>query len=196
MNMIYFLRGTVHSFGMDYLILDCNGIGYHVNFCQQGQVSLGQTVTVYTYQQFREDAQLLFGFLEVKELDLFEKLVSVKGLGPKTAMTMLASANYDSLVSAIENGEVDFLTRIPSLGAKTSKQIILDLKGKLVEDVNNVGEGKLSKNLDEALTGLKNLGYKAYEINSVAGELKKMGSLSTDDYLKEGLRLLLQRKGG
>lgn len=194
--MIYFLRGTVHSFGIDYVIIDCNGVGYYVNFCEQGQISLGQTVTVYTYQQFREDAQLLYGFLDVKELDLFEKLISVKGLGPKTAMTMLASANFNDLINAIENGEIDFLTRIPSLGAKTSKQIILDLKGKLVEDANNNSEGKISQALDEAIVGLKNLGYKAYEINAVVGELKKMEGLNTDQYLKEGLRLLLQRKGG
>jgi len=156
---------------------------------------LGQNITVFTYQQFREDAQLLYGFLDQKELDLFEKLISVKGLGPKTAMTMLGHRNYNDLINAIENGEIDFLTKIPSLGAKTSKQIILDLKGKLVVE-DNSNSGKNNEKLDEAVLGLKALGYKTYEINGVLPELRKMNDLSVDEYLKEGLKLLLQRKGG
>ncbi|MBR0473574.1 MAG: Holliday junction branch migration protein RuvA [Erysipelotrichaceae bacterium] len=193
--MIRFIRGTVYSFGIDYVIIDCNGVGYYINFMHQDQITLGQNLTVFTYQQFREDAQLLYGFLDQKELDLFEKLISVKGLGPKTAMTMLGHRNYNDLINAIENGEIDFLTKIPSLGAKTSKQIILDLKGKLVVDDNSNG-GKNNERLDEAVLGLKALGYKVYEINSVLPDLRKMENLSTDEYLKEGLKLLLQRKGG
>ncbi|MBR0473488.1 MAG: Holliday junction branch migration protein RuvA [Erysipelotrichaceae bacterium] len=193
--MIRFIRGTVYSFGIDYVIIDCNGVGYYINFMHQDQITLGQNITVFTYQQFREDAQLLYGFLDQKELDLFEKLISVKGLGPKTAMTMLGHRNYNDLVNAIENGEIDFLTKIPSLGAKTSKQIILDLKGKLVVE-DNSNSGKNNEKLDEAVLGLKALGYKTYEINGVLPELRKMNDLSVDEYLKEGLKLLLQRKGG
>ena len=193
--MIRFIRGTVYSFGIDYVIIDCNGVGYYINFMHQDQITLGQNITVFTYQQFREDAQLLYGFLDQKELDLFEKLISVKGLGPKTAMTMLGHRNYNDLINAIENGEIDFLTKIPSLGAKTSKQIILDLKGKLVVE-DNSNSGKNNEKLDEAVLGLKALGYKTYEINGVLSELRKMNDLSVDEYLKEGLKLLLQRKGG
>ena len=193
--MIRFIRGTVYSFGIDYVIIDCNGVGYYINFMHQDQITLGQNITIFTYQQFREDAQLLYGFLDQKELDLFEKLISVKGLGPKTAMTMLGHRNYNDLINAIENGEIDFLTKIPSLGAKTSKQIILDLKGKLVVE-DNSNSGKNNEKLDEAVLGLKALGYKTYEINGVLPELRKMNDLSVDEYLKEGLKLLLQRKGG
>ncbi|MBR6957935.1 MAG: Holliday junction branch migration protein RuvA, partial [Erysipelotrichaceae bacterium] len=84
---------------------------------------------------------------------------------------------------------------IPSLGAKTSKQIILDLKGKLVEE-DNSSSGKNNEKLDEAVLALKALGYKTYEINGVLPELRKEKDLSTDEYLKMGLKLLLQRKGG
>ena len=196
--MIYFLKGTVYSFGIDYIIIDCNGVGYYVNFCEQNDINLGQNITVFTYQQFREDAQVLYGFLREKELDLFEKLITVKGLGPKTAMSMLGHSNYNDLVDAIENGKVDYLTRLPGLGAKTSKQIILDMKGKLVVEDNNSssGGGKNSAELDEAVAGLKSLGYKAYEINPILPDLRKMPGLKADGYLKEGLKLLLQRKGG
>ena len=194
-DMIHFIRGTVYSYGIDYVIVDCNGVGYYINFMHQELITLGQNVTIFTYQQFREDAQVLYGFLDQKELDLFEKLISVKGLGPKTAMTMLGHRNYNDLIRAIENGEIDYLTKIPSLGAKTSKQIILDLKGKLVEEDNSSG-GKNNERLDEAVLALKALGYKTYEINGVLPDLRKEKDLSTDEYLKQALKLLLQRKGG
>ena len=193
--MIYFLRGKVHSFGINYIVLDVNGVGYYVNFVHQDLISLGQEVTIYTYQQFKEDDQLLFGFLERQEMEFFEKLISVKGLGPKTALNMLAHGNYKSLIDAIENGQIEALTRLPGLGAKISKQIILDLKGKLVE--TETGEkGKLNVELEEAVAGLKALGYKSYEINGVLPQLQKLDKQSADQYLKEGLKLLLQRKAG
>ena len=177
------------------MIIDVNGVGYYVNFCHQDLINLGQEVTLYTYQQFKEDDQLLFGFLERQEMEFFEKLISVKGLGPKTALNMLAHGNYKSLIDAIENGQIEALTRLPGLGAKISKQIILDLKGKLVE--SETGEkGKLNAELEEAVAGLKALGYKAYEINGILPQLQKLDKQSADKYLKEGLTLLLQRKAG
>ena len=195
-DMIYFLRGMIHSFGIDYVIVDCNGVGYYVNFYHQNDINLGQLVTIYTYQQFREDGQSLFGFLDQRELDLFQKLISVKGLGPKTAMNMLAHCNYTDLINAIENGEVTFLTKLPGLGSKTAKQIILDLKGHLVSDDNsNTGKSR-NEAYEEAVAALKTLGYKAYEINAISSDLKKLEGLSADEYLKEGLKMLLQRKGG
>ncbi|MBQ3385018.1 MAG: Holliday junction branch migration protein RuvA [Erysipelotrichaceae bacterium] len=193
--MIRFIRGTVYSFGLDYVIIDCNGVGYYISFTHQDMLSLGQTVTIFTYQQFREDAQVLYGFLDIKELELFEKLISVKGLGPKTAMNMLSAARYTDIISAIENGEVEFLTRLPSLGSKTSRQIILDLKGKLVEDEKAAGT-KNTIELEEAVSGLKSLGYKAYEINTVLPELRKNSGATAEELLREGLRLIMRRKGG
>ena len=138
---------------------------------------------------------MLYGFLDIKELELFEKLISVKGLGPKTAMNMLSAARYTDIISAIENGEVEFLTRLPSLGSKTSRQIILDLKGKLVEDEKAAGN-KNTIELEEAVSGLKSLGYKAYEINTVLPELRKKSGASAEELLREGLRLIMRRKGG
>ncbi len=193
--MITFIRGIVHSFTADHVIIDNNGIGYFINFMHPNDLTLGETITIYTYQHFREDGTFLYGFSSKAELDLFEKLISVKGLGPKTALNMLAVAHYDQIIEAIENGKIDFLKKMPSIGSKTAQQIILDLKGKLVEDDNNTSS-KNSPNLDEAIAGLKSLGYKASEINAVVADLKKLENASTDVYLKEGLKLLLKRKGG
>ncbi len=69
--MIYFLKGTVYSFGVNYVVVDCNGVGYYVNFVHQEQISLGDNIVLFTYQQFRDDGQELFGFLDLKEKELF-----------------------------------------------------------------------------------------------------------------------------
>ncbi|MBQ6654262.1 MAG: Holliday junction branch migration protein RuvA [Erysipelotrichaceae bacterium] len=191
--MITFINGTVYSFGADYVILDNNGIGYYINFMHPEVLSLSQQITIFTYQHFREDGQTLYGFIDSSELELFKNLISVKGLGPKTAQTMLGSCKYQDLINAIELGDVAFLKRMPSIGSKTAQQIILDLKGKLVEDEK--GKPVNNAELEEAYAGLKALGYKAYEINSISGELKKMVGLSADEYLKAGLKLLIAHKG-
>ncbi len=191
--MITFITGTVYAFGADYVILDNNGIGYYISFMHPEVLSLSQKITIFTYQHFREDGQLLYGFLDSSELELFKNLISVKGLGPKTAQGMLGSCRYQDLIKAIELGDVAFLKRMPSVGSKTAQQIILDLKGKLVEDEKNAPDA--NDELKEALEGLKALGYKAFEINNISGQLKKMEKMSADEYLKAGLKLLIANKG-
>jgi len=190
--MIAFIRGTVFSLSADGIIIDNHGVGYRINFNQQDQVSLGQEVTVYTYQSFGQDDQQLFGFLDQRQLGLFMRLISVKGLGPKTAIRMLANSRHEEVVAAIEKGDVAYLRRMPGIGAKTASQIILDLKGKLVDQP---GTAKPNAALDEALVGLKNLGYKTYEISGIQKELAESGAKTPDEYLKSGLKLLLKRKG-
>ncbi|MBR5048449.1 MAG: Holliday junction branch migration protein RuvA [Erysipelotrichaceae bacterium] len=191
--MFTFISGTVYSFGADYVILENNGIGYYINFMHPEALTLSQHITIFTYQHFREDGQVLYGFIDANELDLFKNLISVKGLGPKTAQLMLGSCRYEELVRAIEAGDVAFLKKMPSVGSKTAQQIILDLKGKLVEDENRKPE--VNQQLEEAVSGLKALGYKTYEINSILKELRKMPDMSADEYLKAGLKLLLAQKG-
>lgn len=191
--MITFIRGTVYAFGADYVIIDNNGIGYYVNFMHPEVLSLGQQITIFTFQHFREDGTVLYGFIDADELELFKNLIAVKGLGPKTAIGMLGSCRYQDLIRAIESGDVAFLKKMPAVGSKTAQQIILDLKGKLVEDESNKPVN--NEKLDEAVAGLKALGYKAYEINTVLSQLKKMDLPSADEYLKVGLKLLISSKG-
>ncbi len=190
--MITFIRGTVYSFGADYVIIDNNGIGYFIYFNHQEMLTLNQNITIFTYQHFREDATVLYGFIDKKELDLFTQMISVKGLGPKTAITMLGKCRYEDLIMAIENGEISFLKALPGIGAKMAQQIILDLKGKLVEATNN---DKSNPYLEEVSDGLKALGYKASEINSVMNELVKQNLKSSDEYLRSALQILAKRKG-
>ena len=164
--MIGFLRGTVHAFGSDYLLLDVNNVGYRINYYHPDTLAKGKEVTIYTYQNVREDEISLFGFVSLEEYDLFVKLISVKGLGPKTASNILAVASVDSIIEAIENGDVSFMNRMPGVGKKTASQIILDLKGKLV----------------------KALGYRNSEISAVLKKLDKDGSVN--DKIRKALSLL------
>lgn len=193
--MITFIRGIIYSFTSDSLIIDNNGIGYFVYFSHPEKLTLGQEITIFTYQHFREDGTVLYGFLSMDELDLFEKLITVKGLGPKTAMGMLANSSYDNIVNAIENGDVNYLKKMPSIGAKTASQIILDLKGKLVEATNNDSVKKDNPLIKEAVDVLKSMGYKNFELQPIVNELNKMDLKTVNDYLREGLKLLAKNKG-
>lgn len=190
--MIAFIRGTVYALSSDTVIIDNHGIGWRINFMQPEQIALGQEVTIFTYQSFGQDDQQLYGFLEPRQLDLFMQLITVKGLGPKTALKMLAGSRWEQVVTAVESGDVAFLKSMPGIGAKTAAQIILDLKGKLVEEQQPVTK---NRDLEEALLGLKNLGYKTYELNAIQKELASSDAKNADEYLKTGLRLLLKRKG-
>ena len=192
--MIAFIIGKVYAYGMDYVILDNNGIGYRVNFMQPEVLTLNKEIMIYTYQHVREDEISLFGFISMDEYELFISLIAVKGLGPRTALNILASINSNELVKIIENNDVDALKRLPGIGAKTASQIILDLKGKLVRNDND-GD-KLPDSLNDALSALKSLGYKTSEIQSLSKELIKQPNKTSEEYVKLGLQILLLRKGG
>jgi len=183
--MIGFLRGKVHYIGKDYVLLDVNNVGYHINFNNVSKLNLNEEVLIYTYQNVREDELSLFGFLTIEEYELFVKLIGVKGLGPKIASGILAAASLSSIIDAIESGNVAFMKSMPGVGNKTASQIILDLKGKLVESNNEV----ISDELKDVEQALKSLGYKQNEIKPILKELNYK-NLTTEEYLKEALKLL------
>lgn len=189
MIMIGFLRGIVHSFGNNYVLLDVNNIGYRINFYHPDKLRVNQEILIYTYQNVREDEVSLFGFLSLNEYDLFVKLISVKGLGPKIASGILAIVTPEKLVEAIENGDVAFMKTMPGIGAKTASQIILDLKGKLV--VNQV-EAVEDERLQDVNEALKQLGYKPSEIKPVLKQLANE-DLTLPQYIKKALVLLKGR---
>ena len=185
--MIGFVRGNIHAFGLDYVLVDVNGIGYRVSFYHPEALSVGKEMTIYTYQHVREDEITLFGFLSLLEYDLFVKLISVKGLGPKTACGILAASSPEKVIDAIENGDVAFMKRMPGVGSKTASQIILDLKGKLVETEEKAPA--VNERLKDALEALKTLGYKAGELKNVTKKLQQE-DLSTDEYIRKALGML------
>ncbi|MBQ9046969.1 MAG: Holliday junction branch migration protein RuvA [Solobacterium sp.] len=192
--MIAFIRGTVASYGADWAVIENHGMGWKVFYPHTEQLRLSQEVTVYTYMHISENDAALYGFASPEEQDLFLKLINVKGLGPKTAVTMLSRSSMEHLVTSIEQGDVAALKSIPGIGAKTASQIILDLKGKLVESADK--SLKLSPEIEDALEALKNLGYKQGELNQAAKAMSEQKGLRADEYLKFGLQYLMKKKVG
>ena len=192
--MIAFIKGKVSSYGVDWVVLENEGIGWYINYPHSDTLKLNDNVIIYTYMNVTENDVSLFGFESLEEKELFLKLISVKGLGPKTALNMLSRSNYNNLIATIEQGNVDTLKAIPGIGAKTASQIILDLKGKLVATTNN--SKKYSSEINDACEALKNLGYKQGEIASAANIMSERPNLSTEEYVKIGLQHLMKKMMG
>ncbi len=192
--MISFIKGTVVEINSDNIIIDHNGLGYEIGFAQQDRISVGNNILVYTYLHIREDAMLLFGFLTKNDREVFLRMISVKGIGPKLGLGLFSKSNSTRLINAIEEGDVTYLKTLPGIGVKTASQMVLDLKGKLVEATTS--KDILSQEVQEALSGLRNLGYKPKELTSIEKELSTYKEKSVSELIRIGLQLLLKRQGG
>lgn len=189
--MIAYVKGFIYDVGLDYVIVDNNGIGYHLVMSKTNGLILNDEVLIHTYQHVREDDITLFGFEDTETRAIFLKLISVKGIGPRTANNILAKTSANDLVMAIETNDVDFLKTLPGIGPKSAKQIILDLQNKLTTESVVVTNAQL----DDAIEGLKGLGYSASELKSVKKQLSSK-VMDASEYLKAGLMILNKRKGG
>lgn len=189
--MISFIKGLVYTILEDSIIVENNGIGYEVSISSNHILTVGDEILIHTYQHVREDEISLFGFLDTYEREVFLLLITVKGIGPKTANNILAKANAQELATAIANQDITYLKTLPGIGAKSAQQIVLDLQKKLVMETKTV----TNSDLDDALAGLKSLGLSANDIKYVESQLKTK-VMSTDEYLKHGLQLINKRKGG
>lgn len=196
--MIAFITGNVVSYTADTVILDHNGLGWQIAYPHCEELSLNKEIRIYTYMHITENEMSLFGFSSQDEKNLFLKLISVKGLGPKTAMNMLSKSGLNKIIQAIENGDVSALKKMPGIGAKSASQIVLDLKGKLVPVAVKTPTAETEvypKEIADALEGLKNLGYKGSDLSNVGNILCEQPGLSVSEYLKIALRYM-QKHGG
>ncbi len=189
--MIAYIKGKAALVQMDYVIVEAYGVGYQIQFSRPDKIKLNEEVQLFTYQHIREDENTLYGFLNANEKDLFMKLISVKGLGPKTAMNMFSAMSMDRLLNAIETGDVALIKSLPGIGAKTASQIVLDLKGKLVQ-VSQTAKSSVSSEMKDALDALKALGYKGSELSGVEKLFAANPDKTVDEYVKMGLKHLLQ----
>ncbi len=185
--MYSYIKGTVTDIVSNAIIIETNGIGYFVNTPNPFVFEVGKEYQIYLYQQIKEDEHNLFGFKDKSEKELFLKLISVKGLGPKMALPIIASASVSGISDAINRENILYLKKFPKIGEKLAKQIILDLKGKLDSDNLTVEEENTKEELKEALLGL---GYKEKEIKSVI--LKVDSTLPIESQIKEALKLFLK----
>ncbi len=188
--MYYYLHGLITMHSKDSIVVECSGVGYEVVVSHPEDFPIGETMFVFTCLYSHEDEQYLVGFKTIEEKELYNQLVSVAGIGPKTAISILSASSLYRLKDAINRGDTFYLTSLPGIGRKNASQIILDLKGKLSDDDLATSTGE--KNLDLAYDGLKGLGFKANEIKSAFNEIEER-NLSVEEYVARALRILNRR---
>lgn len=183
--MYSYIVGTVTGIESNYITLENNKIGYLIYTANPYSFEEGKEYKVFLYQHIREDEMSLYGFKVIEEKNMFLKLIGVKGLGCKMALPILATGSINGIIDAIERENILYLKKFPKIGDKVARQIILDLKGRLVS--NNTKEDSNDNELVEALTAL---GYKNVDIKRVLPRIDN--NLKIEDKIKEALKLLLK----
>ncbi|MCC2645011.1 MAG: Holliday junction branch migration protein RuvA [Burkholderiales bacterium] len=198
--MIGRLNGVILDLRPPHILLDVAGVGYEIDVpisdCAKFE-ALNSSVTLYTHLVIREDAHSLFGFLTVHSRDSFRSLIKVSGVGPRIALALLSALSLNELHLALQNGDVDSLTRTPGIGKKLAERMLLELKGKLMfapdSNIHNVADNKVQTQLYGIMNDVRNalgsLGYNDKEINLV---MKQLPDTITDlsSGIREALKLL------
>ena len=169
--MIAFMKGTIYSAQADSVIIENNGIGYRVYTPNPQALRLGQEAILYTYQQVREDDISLFGFENMEGYEVFVRLISVKGVGARTALGMLAACSPKQIIAYIENNDVKALKALPGIGAAENEELAL------------------------AMEALKSLGYRSGELASLQKELAGLAPMQSDAYIRKALSILAKKSG-
>ena len=197
--MYAYIKGKIVEKSNNYVIIENNGIGYRIFMSATAIDKIqeeNENIKIYTYYQVREDNISLYGFLQKEELRMFELLLSVSGVGAKSAIAMLSSILPSEFAMAIIQNDTSKLTKIQGVGAKTAARIVLELKDKLKteEAISKVDENvqkaiKNDEEIEEAIQALQILGYNKKEIEKALEKLELTG-LSTQDIIKKALVLL------
>ena len=183
--MIGSLRGEVLELGTHGILLEVMGVGYRVQLpiSMLSLMKQGQEQFLYIHEQLREDTHELYGFVSSQDLELFTKLLSVSGVGPKVAMTLLSMGSAETVQRAVMSGDLDALTSLPGVGKKTAQKIILELKGQLVESEQIPS---IDRDVADALQGM---GYTAQQVREA---LKSLSAEVTDasERIRAALKIL------
>ena len=199
--MYAYIKGTLSQLFPTHVVVETCGIGYEIQTpnSYRFQKYLEKEVQIYTSLIVREDAQLLYGFINEEEKEMFLSLIKVTGIGPKSALAILASSTPHEVKLAIENENDAYLTQFPGIGKKTARQIVLDLKGKVTITEENsddllqtqVNGNEQNQIISEALLALQALGYSKRELTKVEKSLNKHNVNSVDEAIKIGLQTLV-----
>jgi len=193
--MIAFLRGRIINKAGNYLILETGNLGYQIFVSENflNNLKIGTEAEIYTHHHVREEAADLYGFKNLEDLELFESLLTVSGVGPKSALGVLAMASAGDIKEAIIRGDADLLTKVSGIGKKTAERIVLDLKNK-VQRWNDSGEifNPLSSQESDEIDALMSLGYSLSEarqaLKSVEPEIAESGAR-----VKAALKKMIKR---
>ena len=197
--MFAYIKGSLEMKFKNYVVIDVGGLGYKI-FMPENDINsigeLGKIIKVFTYYRVREDDVSIFGFKTQEQLRMFELLLSVSGVGAKSALVMLSCIEPSEFAIAVISNNVKLLTQIPGIGPKSAQRIILELKDKLKAEQNEeqieeskLKSAKINENVQEAISGLMVLGYSKKDIEK-AFEHLAVESLSVEDLIKKGLILL------
>ncbi len=187
--MYDYIIGTITKINPKNIVLENNGIGYILIVSNPYNFKLNETLKVFTYQHVREDINDLYGFKTEEEKELFIKLIGVNGIGPKSALSVLACGRVKDVVDAIESRNDAYLRKFPGIGPKASQQIILDLKGK-ISFIEEIPVSNKSQKLIDCEDALISLGYSKKDVSKVLGNVdinKEEGEI-----IKEALQLLMR----
>ncbi len=198
--MFAYIKGTLEEKSSNYVVIDVGGIGYQIfmsNISINEIGEIGKNVKVHTYYYVREDNISLYGFLTKEELKMFELLLSVSGIGAKSAIAMLSNITPSSFAFAVVSNDIAKLKKVPGIGPKTAQRIVLELQDKLkaeqelakVDDEQIDIQDNNDENISEAIAALQILGYNKKEIDKVFENMDKT-DLSVEDLIKKGLSLL------
>lgn len=199
--MFAYIKGSLEEKASDYVVIDVGGVGYKIfmsNMSISGIGEIGNIVKVHTHYHVREDNISLYGFLTRDELRMFELLISVSGIGSKSAITILSNITPASFALAVSTNNIALLKQIPGIGAKTAQRIVLELQDKIkaeqkelmaVEEQEEIKTIISGENVDEAMQALQILGYSRKEIEKAFGKIANT-DVSVEELIKKGLSLL------
>ena len=199
--MFAYIKGKLEDKASNYIIIDNMGIGYKV-FMGESSIdtigNIGDTIKVYTHYHVREDEISLYGFISNEELRMFELLISVSGVGAKSAVAILSNIEPSSFALAVITNDESKLVKIPGVGRKTAARIVLELKDKL-KDIqsyskeNNVKDKVINnEKVEEAISALQVLGYNKREIEKTLEKIN-LEELTLEEIIKQGLKYLSNR---
>jgi len=193
--MIAHIQGRLVEKTPTEVVIDCNGVGYHINISLHtfSLIPDAENLKLYTFLQVKEDSHSLFGFVEKQERELFKLLLSVSGVGASTARTMLSSLAPAQIIQAIASNDVATVQSMKGIGAKTAQRIILDLKEKVLKvyNLDEVSVLESNTNKDEALSALEVLGFARKTAEKVIDKIiRDIPNASVENLIKQALKNL------
>lgn len=196
--MFEYLSGKFTLITPSFMVVDCNGVGYKAEISLSSYSKLKDMMEgkIFIHYVVREDAQILYGFIDEKERELFRLLIGVNGIGPNTARMMLSSLGTDEIVSAIASEDLKTINSIKGIGNKTAQRLIVELKDKLKKwdyssENINIDIQKNNKNREEALLALQTLGFNKIIVEKTLDKILKEDKLiSVEDLIKQALKRL------
>ena len=199
--MIYFLIGEVELLEKNFVVINNNDIGYQIKISDATHKKIldlisndrKKKIKFYTFMTIKDEIIFLYGFLSREELEIFNQLLSVSGIGPKAAMNILANITHENILSAIANENINLLSSVPGIGKKTAQRLILELKDKINKLDLNISAD--NKNFLEAQEALFSLGYSQSDIIKITTQIKNQNqNLTTEEIIKQALKLFAIKK--